>query len=93
MAEQEREQLEGLRLDRERLAVAQDAVAGEVDLDRARGRRSAGGASSRGAACSAAAEQRPDPGRQLAQAERLRDVVVGAELEPDDLVELAVLAP
>ena len=38
-----------------------------------------------------APEERPDPGRQLAQAERLRDVVVGAELEPDDLVELAVL--
>ena len=36
-------------------------------------------------------EERPDPGRQLAQAERLGDVVVGAELQPDDLVELGVL--
>ena len=34
---------------------------------------------------------RPDPGRELAQAERLGDVVVGAELQADDLVELGVL--
>ena len=33
VAEEEREQLERLRLDRQRLAVAQEAVAGEVDLD------------------------------------------------------------
>ena len=38
-----------------------------------------------------AAEQRADPGGQLAQAERLGDVVVGAELEADDLVELGIL--
>ena len=36
-------------------------------------------------------EQRPDPRRQLAKAERFRDVVVRAELQPDDLVELRVL--
>ena len=62
---------------------------GEVDLDLAevdhrRPRASA-------ATCSPRRKQRPDPGRQLAQAERLRDVVVGAELQPDDLVELGVL--
>ncbi len=38
-----------------------------------------------------APEQPADPGRQLAQAERLRHVVVGAQLEADDLVELRVL--
>ena len=38
-----------------------------------------------------AAEQRTDAGGQLAQAERLRHVVVGTELQPDDLVELGVL--
>src|SRR5205814_9303452 len=31
-----------------------------------------------------------DPAQQLAQPERLRQVVVGAELEPDDLVDLVV---
>jgi hypothetical protein len=36
-------------------------------------------------------DDRPDPGGQLPEAERLRHVVVGAELEADDLVELAVL--
>ena len=36
------------------------------------------------------AEQRLDPAHQLAQAERLRQVVVGAELEADDLVDLVV---
>ena len=87
---QEREQLERLRLDRQRLAVAQEPVAGEVDLDAARGRRppAAPRAVDR---LLRAAEERPDPGRQLAQAERLRHVVVGAELEADDLVELRVL--
>ena len=71
------------------LAVAQQPVAAEVDLDapevddrRRRLDRDR---------LLGAAEERPDPGRQLAQAERLGDVVVGAELEPDDLVELGVL--
>ena len=36
-------------------------------------------------------EDRPDPRRELAQAERLGHVVVGAELEADDLVHLGVL--
>ena len=35
VAEQEREELERLRLDRQRLAVAQQPMAGEVDLDAA----------------------------------------------------------
>ena len=38
----------------------------------------------------AATEHRADARRQLARAERLRDVVVGAELQPDDLVDLGV---
>ena len=33
MAEEEREQLERLRLDRQRLAVAEQPMAGEIDLD------------------------------------------------------------
>ena len=38
----------------------------------------------------AAAQHRPDAGDQLARRVRLGDVVVGAELQPDDLVDLAV---
>ena len=37
-----------------------------------------------------AAQERLDPAHELAQAERLGQVVVGAELEPDDLVDLVV---
>ena len=37
-----------------------------------------------------APEERLDAAHQLAQAERLRQVVVGAELEADDLVDLVV---
>ena len=37
-----------------------------------------------------APEERPDPGAQLGQAERLGDVVVGAGLERRDLVVLGV---
>ena len=37
-----------------------------------------------------APQQRLDPAHQLAQRERLGDVVVGAELEAHDLVELVV---
>ena len=37
-----------------------------------------------------AAQERLDPAHQLAQAERLGQVVVGAELEADDLVDLVV---
>ena len=37
-----------------------------------------------------AAQQRLDPAHQLAQPERLGQVVVGAELEADDLVDLVV---
>ena len=36
-------------------------------------------------------EQGADAGGQLAQREGLRDVVVGAELQPDHLVELGIL--
>ena len=50
---------------------------------------SAGSAST--ACCSLRRKIGPDAGGQLAQAERLGDVVVGAELEADDLVELRVL--
>ncbi len=38
-----------------------------------------------------AAQDSPQPGYQFATAEGLGDVVIGAELEPDDLVHLAVL--
>ena len=64
-------------------------MAGEVDLDRAEvddGRRAVDRDCLLGAP-----ELGPDAGGQLAQAERLGDVVVGAELEADDLVELRVL--
>ena len=37
-----------------------------------------------------APQERLDPAHQLAQPERLRQVVVRAELEPDDLVDLVV---
>ena len=36
------------------------------------------------------AQDRPDAGDQLARAERLGQVVVGAQLEPEQLVELVV---
>ena len=36
------------------------------------------------------AQDRPDPRHELARAERLGQVVVGAELEPEELVELVV---
>ncbi len=71
------------------LAVAQQPVAAEVGLDRPEiddGRRTV---DRHGLV--RAPEERADPGGQLAQAERLGDVVVGAELEPDDLVELGIL--
>ena len=45
VADQEREQLEGLGLDRQHLAVAQQPVAAEVGLDGGRGRSTAGGPS------------------------------------------------
>src|SRR2546427_8414656 len=61
MTQQEDEQLEGLRLDRQGVAVAEQPMAGDVDLDapeiddrrRVLGRDSLFGAS----------EERPDPGR------------------------------
>ena len=67
-----------------------DQVAGEVDphrprLDRLRPRRRAR------AVELAAAQLGADPAEQLADRERLGDVVVGADLEPDDLVDLGVL--
>ena len=34
------------------------------------------------------AQQRPHPGQQLGEPERLADVVVGARVEPDDEVDL-----
>src|SRR5262249_60833971 len=37
-----------------------------------------------------APQQGPDAAPELPDRERLRDVVVGSELEPDDLVELVV---
>jgi len=33
-------------------------------------------------------EQRRDPSQQLIERERLGDIVVGTELQPDDLVDL-----
>jgi len=38
-----------------------------------------------------AAQHRADPGDQLARAERLGEIIVGAEFEPDDAVGLAAL--
>src|SRR5436309_5073075 len=78
VAEEEGEELERLRLDRQRLSVAEEPVSGEIDLDvpeiddrwpADRRRRLLG-----------PAEQRPDPRRELPERERLRDVVVRAEL-------------
>jgi hypothetical protein len=78
-----------MRLDWQRLAVTQQPMTGEVDLDPLEvddGRRRLERDCLLGAP-----KEGSDPGGQLAQAERLRDVVVGAQLEPDDLVELGVL--
>src|SRR5512134_332923 len=86
VTEEEGEQLERLRLDRQVRTVAQQPMAGEIHLHPAeihdRRRRLEGDRLLR------APEERPDPGGQLAQRERLRDVVVRAQLESDDLVEL-----
>src|SRR4051794_25462089 len=88
MAEEEGEQVEDLRLYREDLAVPEHAMAREVHLDPPelddrwelrRSRRPL-----------AASEDRANPCRELAGAERLRDVIVRAELQPDDLVDLRI---
>ncbi len=89
MAQQEHQQLESLRLDRQCVAVAEQAMTGDVDLDtpevddrrRVLGRDRLLGAS----------EQGPDPRRQLTHAERLGHVVVRPELQADDLVDLRIL--
>ena len=89
MADEEREQLEGLGLDRDDLAIAQQAVAAEIGLDWSK-------VHDRGRAVERdrlirPAEEPPDPGGQLAQAERFGDVVVGPQLEADHLVDLGIL--
>ena len=62
---------------------ARSRVAGRVDDEVAVDQRAA----ARGAVARAA-QHRVDPQHQLARAERLGDVVVGAQLEPDDPVGL-----
>src|SRR5687768_16968916 len=86
MSEEEREELEDLRLHRNLGAVPEHAVPGEVDgdipeVDRRRTRR---------AGRLAATKDRANARRQLAGAERLRHVVIGAELQPDHLVDLRI---
>ena len=88
LRDEEGEQLEGLGLERHRLAVAQDAVAGEVHLDAAEIHERRRGL--RRGQLLGAAEDRADAGGELAQAERLGHVVVRAELQAHDLVHLAV---
>jgi len=44
----------------------------------------------RGAWLGAAPDQRPETGDELVERERLREVVVGADLEADDLVDVLV---
>lgn len=89
MPEEERQQLERLGLDREGHAVAQEAVAGDIDLDPAEiddrrpariGRRNLLGPP----------EEGPDTGRQLPEAERLRHIVVGAKLQSQHAVHLDI---
>src|SRR5918995_3101687 len=74
----------------DRLAAHRHEVTGEVDSYRPRldRRRLAG---RRAAVQLAAPELSPHPAEQLANREWLRDVVVGADLETDDLVDLGVL--
>jgi hypothetical protein len=82
-----RQELDDLRLERERHAVPEDTTAGQIDGEVAeRDRRQA-----LGGHLLEPAEERPDAGGELAQAEGLRHVVVGAELQPDDLVDLRAL--
>ena len=71
------------------LAVAQQAVAAEIGLDRPEIDDRRRTVDRDGLV--RPSEEGADPGAQLAQAERLGHVVVGAELEPDDLVELGIL--
>src|SRR5581483_3139222 len=86
------ERAEQLELDEgqlDRLAVALDDATRHVDeepvhLDPLLGRRLEQPRRLR------ATEQRAHAGAELSDRERLRDVVVGAELEPDHLVELVV---
>ncbi len=88
IADQEREQLERLWLDGQRLAVAQDLVASQIhsnpsEIDRAHG-------CPRLRLLFGPPQQGADAGLELAQAEGLGDVIVGAELEAEHLVQLAV---
>jgi hypothetical protein len=85
---EERQELEGLGFDRQRFAVAQQPMTGDVRLDAAqvdRGRRRARDRHL------GPAEEGPDAGRELTQREWLGHVVVGTELQPHDLVKLRVL--
>ena len=75
----------------DRLAADGDQVAGEIDRDLAGLDRARAALDGRGAVELAAAELGADAAEQLADAERLGDVVVGADLEADDLVDLGVL--
>src|SRR5207248_3697158 len=63
-------------------AVDTHFTGGEIDL------QTSGGELDRVRVGGRAAQHRPDPGEQLARVERLREVIVGAELETDDLVRV-----
>jgi hypothetical protein len=87
VAQQHLQQLELLQRHRHRVAVDRDHVPFDVHPDRAGLDRRRTGQLGLGPA----AEHGPDPGHQLAGRVRLGHVVVGAELQPDHLVDLAVL--
>src|SRR5207245_4438772 len=79
-------------LDGKGLAVTEKAMAGQIDLHPAevdRGQWGVGDGLGLRLLCSA--QERPDAGEELSEAERLCHVVVRAELEPDDLVDLRAL--
>ena len=88
VADQVAEQLELTGGELHRAALEDDLVAGRVDGEAAQ----VSGARDRIRVGVGAAQDRLDPGDQLAGRERLGHVVVGAELEAEDLVGLLLLA-
>ena len=62
-----------------------------LPLEFCRHLQAAGADSSVGGATGRAPQDGPDPGEQLAEAERLDHVIVRTELEPDDAVDLLAL--
>ena len=83
------QQVELLGGEVDRLAVDRDLAPRDVDRDTVEGQLLA--ALRRRRLAPMAAQDRLDPGQQLGAAERLGDVVVGTDLEPDDAVDLVAL--